>query len=301
MSDRFWGDLSLSRTKLFESKLGELLTWQAPAIAKTVGPFDPTIFVNFGQKCRAAMEACHARLKELSDEKVEAILSDDKREQMVWRDWDNFHLREISHLSRTIPAWHAGGFGHPDHIADFVYWAKMPRFSIVEVACLAAGVEPNDLTPEKLKQSSRLHDVKPTPALVFLHRQIELIARQFDPHQHKATVDPRNFLKWIDRVELEVHPEFLRLLQQYHPTDASPASKVLKTPEPHKREIDTIAQLFTALAIDALGYDPTQLRSPIPKEISGIAAKLGLAGTDDSVRKYLRIGAKFLPEGWRDD
>jgi hypothetical protein len=70
--------------------------------------------------------------------------------------------------------------------------------------------------------------------------------------------------------------------------------------EPDKREIDKIAQLFTAIAIDAYGFRPDQKRSPIPKEITDIAARLGLSVTADTVRKYLKRGASFLPPDWRD-
>ena len=60
-----------------------------------------------------------------------------------------------------------------------------------------------------------------------------------------------------------------------------------------------IAQLFTAMAIDQLGYNPRDSRGPIPKEIAEIIAEMGLAVSDDTVRKYLRIGSRQIPSEWK--
>lgn len=55
------------------------------------------------------------------------------------------------------------------------------------------------------------------------------------------------------------------------------------------------------MAMDVYGYDPTAARSPIPKEIEDIALRLGLQITADTVRKILREGSQYLPEGWSQD
>lgn len=52
------------------------------------------------------------------------------------------------------------------------------------------------------------------------------------------------------------------------------------------------------MTIEYLGYRPGQARSPIPKEIAELAASMGLSLSTDTILKYLRIGAKFLPKDW---
>ncbi|WP_189412261.1 hypothetical protein [Neogemmobacter tilapiae] len=293
-------ELEIARQKLLKNKLGELFAWQAPAVVKSVGPFDPAVFEKFKQDCRAIEDVCRAQLSELTDSEIEILLTRKASEELICREWGNFQETPIYHLQRRIPIWYAGGFGHPDHVADFVYWAKMPRFSVHEISCLSVGIEPDTFTKQKLDDYSRMSGSRSAP-IAFLLRQIDLIRRRFDPYFSDAAIEPDDFLPWADRVELEVHPEFTRLLRQYLPQSGVANTSTPPKSEPHKREIDMIAQLFTALAIDQLGYVPTHPRSPIPKEIADMAAKLGLAGTDDSVRKYLRIGASFLPEGWQKD
>ena len=98
-------------------------------------------------------------------------------------------------------------------------------------------------------------------------------------------------------MEVATHPKFLELLRGYWQSEEKQeAATVLAKPD--KREIDSIAQLFTAIAIDCLGDNPRSVRSPIPKEIADLASQLGMSITDDTVRKYLKLGGSFIAEGW---
>jgi hypothetical protein len=47
------------------------------------------------------------------------------------------------------------------------------------------------------------------------------------------------------------------------------------------------------MAVDCYGYDPTQKKSPIPKEITEAAANADIAITEDTVRKWLKEGASL--------
>ncbi len=53
------------------------------------------------------------------------------------------------------------------------------------------------------------------------------------------------------------------------------------------------------MAIDNYGYVPDARRGPIPKEIQDMMAALGLEISQDTIRKYLQIGAKHLPKDWK--
>lgn len=111
-------------------------------------------------------------------------------------------------------------------------------------------------------------------------------------------MSPTDFLDWVDQFDFAVHEEFLDLLRRFHGErdEANASIKVLKT---DRREIDSISMLFTAMAIDQLGYVPGQARSPIPKEIGQLAAELGMTITDETIRKYLRIGEQFISPDWK--
>ena len=197
-----------------------------------------------------------------------------------------------------MPSWHAGGFGHPDHAADFGYWTKMPQFDLGELTCLSVGICPTEFSTTKLYELSLSKERhKFSAEIKYLVLRFELFKRNFDPYERNAATSPDKFIEWVDQFQEDVHPDFLRPLRAFQlkqdmATDAPTIGKL------DKREVDTIAQLFTALAIDYLGYKPRQPRSPIPKEIANLAASMGMTVTDETVRKYLRNGERFIAHDW---
>jgi hypothetical protein len=52
------------------------------------------------------------------------------------------------------------------------------------------------------------------------------------------------------------------------------------------------------MAIDQLGYNPRSARSTVPKEIAELASEMGMSVSDDTVRKFLKLGASFIPDDW---
>ncbi len=67
------------------------------------------------------------------------------------------------------------------------------------------------------------------------------------------------------------------------------------------REIASMSKLLTAIAITEYGYDTQNRRSPIQREIQELADLLGLSVSQDTIRKYLRTGAKYLLRDWKPD
>ena len=59
------------------------------------------------------------------------------------------------------------------------------------------------------------------------------------------------------------------------------------------REVRSLARLLTAIAIEEYGYQPSALRSPIPKEMESICDRQGLSVTRDTILKFLRLGANL--------
>lgn len=293
---RFEGDPK--RHRLFRTKLGDLLSWQRPVLTKSIGPSDSDAFGPFDAKRMKCVVACADKLASYSDEQIEAIVKPDGADAIWAREWHEFLSDEISALSRKIPAWHAGGFGHPDHAADFSHWTKMPRFDLAELTCLSMGISPSEFPLEKLSSLSISKD-RPgfSRPIEFLVKRYEQLLRTFGRLVKEVHVSAREFLDWARRFEVEVHPDFLEPLRRYHAADDTgelppPAAKQ------DRREIDSIAKLFTAMAIEQFGYDPGQTRSPATKEIADLATSLGMSITDDTIRKFLRLGAKFISPDW---
>ena len=61
------------------------------------------------------------------------------------------------------------------------------------------------------------------------------------------------------------------------------------------RERDTLLKLIIGMARDSYNYDPKLNRSSVPQEISNDLAKHGISMDVDTVRKWLKQAAEFLP------
>lgn len=215
--------------------------------------------------------------------------------------WAGFLSAEIGSLIRKTPPWYAGGFGHPDHVADFPFWARMAYVSVREAACLSVGVGPDDFPQADLDAIRKVSATARWPAHDFLLRRIDQMQRAFDPAGYGWRIDPGSFLSWVDRVEFEVHPEYLRLLRAFHGREASRTDSLAASENGNSassgrenpREVDTMARLFLVIAMEKLGYDPKNRRSSIAKAIVDMASKHGISVSEDTVRKYLRRGASL--------
>lgn len=291
--------LGAERNQLLQRKLGILLTWRPPQIVQTVGPFDPAAFDRYDLRRRKAINACVERLTSLSDEEIDEILKNPNSTKPDVHEWTKLLNDELHALRLRVPAWYIGGFGHPDHVADFDYWTKMPQFTVAELTCLSIGINPAEFGVTQLVDLSASKDrPKLCRPLEYLVLRYEQLYRTFGRYRRDTIVYPDPFILWVNKVQFEVHPAFFEPLVRYH-SESSPAPEAGSPGKQDQREVDKIAQLFTALAIDNLGYDPNQSRSPTAREIGEIAASMGMSITDETIRKYLRLGAEFIPKDWK--
>ena len=291
------------REKLLKAKLGDLLAWKKPQIVETVGPYDPTVFDGYDALLQRVIAECTKALAGYTEAEIEILAGKPDEVHQVRFRWSALMIDEIRRLNRNRPPpWYAGGFGHPGYAADFEQWSKMASFTIHELLCLSVGVDPGSFSGKSIAETAALPKLKFDglwPALQLLVRRREQLMRQFSPGEHERRVRPEPFIFWAEKVAFDVHPEFLRLLRRYHVEEAIEPPATVAPSRQDPREVDTIAQLFTAMAIDQLGYDPKAVRSPIPKEIAEIAASMGLEVSDGTVRKYLKLGASFIPKDWK--
>lgn len=58
-------------------------------------------------------------------------------------------------------------------------------------------------------------------------------------------------------------------------------------------EKKSLLKMIFAMAVDCYGYDPQDKRSPISTDISAAAAKADVSITDDTIRKWLKEGARL--------
>lgn len=70
---------------------------------------------------------------------------------------------------------------------------------------------------------------------------------------------------------------------------------ITATSKPNPKAQESLLKMTIAMAIDFYGYDPTQKKSPVPKELTDIIERQGMNLDVDTVRKWLREGADLLP------
>ena len=65
------------------------------------------------------------------------------------------------------------------------------------------------------------------------------------------------------------------------------------------RERESLLKIIIATAVDGLGYDPDEKRSPIPQQLADTMQLLEIGLDVDTVRKKLKEAAQFLPSNWK--
>ncbi len=191
---------------------------------------------------------------------------------------------------------------YPDVLANFGSWGMRDRFYASELAWLSIGLEPTDTLNKDFKEfragRGRMDDV--------LGREVHLRLETVNRSQelaifHKGATSAVNAYKWLCSIHLEVPQEFRDMLQTASArleTNSVPVKDIhpLDSKAPDSREIRSMSRLITALAIQEYGYSPSAKRSPIPREIEEICDRLGLSVSRETILKYLRLGARDLPD-----
>lgn len=289
-------DLDDRRRQVLDDKLGSLANWRVPDVENGIGPCDPTVFHEFRERLAPLVARCEQEIRSYTDQQIEILMSEDSDDPDGLRNrWNRFADSDLYRIKKRRPPWYAGGFGHSDYQADFAYWARMPRFSLSEATCLSVGIDPTHFTQDRIEGLAGKRRDELWSPLVFLFERFEQLKRVFG----SGRVEAWYFAGWAMKFEFEMDPTFFELLIRYHVNSNETSIWPQKNAKSNKREIDKIAQLITAVAIVEYGYDPDAKRSPIPKEISDLAAEMGLEIHPDTIRKYLRIGADFLPKDWK--
>lgn len=291
--------------------MGNLYDRKMPVVPKTVGPHNPDAFNSFFDRRNAINDALSQKLNEYSLDEIDLrfdMTGGEKTSALNQDDPNLYFQQEIYALKNKHPYWYAAGFGHPNFKADFGYWSGMPHYSRNEALCLSLGVEPKYITDKDIQAyRDASQNRMMSPQIGYLLRRADLIDRTFSGAIYRDNIKPEEILGWVEAKNIEVHEEFPSMLRvaatpNVHDRLNRGKQGKLKVEGPldHREKIK-MAKIITAIAITEYGYKPNAKKSPIPKEIEDITAKLGIVVTDDTVRRYLKLGAEYLPEDWKTE
>ncbi|MFC6586056.1 hypothetical protein [Sulfitobacter pacificus] len=221
------------------------------------------------------------------------------------KQWVSNYQAEVKAAFSSASKWHRIELFRTKELADFKHWGRSEFLSVNEVVWLSVGLEPKEEFVKAAMPSKRTKlDGKFDEVIEYMTRHREIIRRKFDPNSFGDHPDFKGLQEWIDEVQLEVHPGFANMLAARHKRKHTNkiTGRTDRSLEPMDgRERASMVKLITAMAIDAYGYDPKSRRSAIPNEIQGIADRLGLEITSETIRKYLKVGAEALPEDWKPE
>ena len=184
--------------------------------------------------------------------------------------------------------------------ADFVYWSKIPRWTLEEATALSFGKAPEFVNWDKVKanhgQSSFADDYSKRRSLLF---------RAQEAKELPVLISPAEFISWAERTGValpqelkdavrasagriedrrslaaerdELREEVKRLKEE------AARNKPLLT-----RERETYQKIILGMAIEQYGFNPTAGRSDIPRQIADDLATFGISVSDDTVRQKLK-------------
>lgn len=217
--------------------------------------------------------------------------------------WQSGFKVRVNELVKNLSIWTSAGLGDPKLLAEYAHWSQMAFLQLEEALWLSVGLEPQAIFSATLNDK-KIHTDLEVQIVAFLKRRQELLRREFNPNRYESRHGAKAIKAWIERVSLAVHPEFYQMLEvmvgRALPTEQTSTKPIIPTAMEGERfdnrERTSLAKLIVSMAMDFYGYVPSDARSPIPAEIQGYAAKQGIDIDVDTVRKYLKLGATYLPK-----
>lgn len=195
--------------------------------------------------------------------------------------------------------------------ADFAHWAKAAHWTVDEAIALSFGKEPSVVTwkeIEKLKNET-------TFAKTFTKRR-DLALRAVQSKKLGDNIPPPLFINWANELNIELpnvlidevakisgatinwQEQYAKLKAEY---DALLAKATAAQKPESTRKSNNLLQAFTAIAIDAYGYNPKAEKSTAPQDIANALGKLGTVGNPKTIRSWLKEGAELLPHSPHKD
>lgn len=288
---------------------GKLITTLKPTEAILLGPEFEFHSNKMFSELEGIRKSIIRELNALSLKDVRENFSDEGQPVSdEWRGWLKAQRTEIRTKFSNVSEWYLLPFEGDASLADFDYWSKAAYYTLDEALWLSVGLQPTDRFDARILHSAGQRKTVDA-ASKFLIKRRELFVRELQSGSITRKQTSATLFEWIQRVDLEVHPGFKRMLEK----TLERSSKALVQNESNSANTDeykgkfearekvSLSKMLLAIAITEYGYDPEARRSPIPKEMQDLAAQLGLEISQDTIRQYLQMGAKYLAKGWKPD
>lgn len=288
--------------QIIQTLFGELYYATEVRTVKTIGPYNPRMLGSLARVTKEYIIEVMEVINSMSDYEFDNGFS-------IYEPFSDLAVQLLSPIKARIEKlnfkapWWLAGLGHPDYEADFKYWSMISDLNLREAVCLTLGVSPKGFTDELLNQFARNFDSRSGSNTIslFVGRRYELLRRKFNPLGLDDLIIPMSELKsWVLEVELEVPEKFNEIILKNR------TGVYLNPPSPKetradRRELNSIAKLITTMAMEKYGYDPDRPRNPASSKIKSAAALAGLELSEDTILKYLKLGAALRTKSTNPD
>ena len=174
----------------------------------------------------------------------------------------------------------------------YEYWAAMAYWELDEAVALTIDLEPSALDrtdfPIRVKQYIRL--------------KMQAVANPIKREWEGASIKPFYFVRWAKLHYIDFPQTLAQLIQPLDPdrkySNAQQTSEAVKSTEKTlgTRERDTLLKLVIGMAVAGYKYNPKASKNAAVSDIASDLERLGIAVSDDTVRKWLSEAAEFLPQ-----
>jgi hypothetical protein len=192
-------------------------------------------------------------------------------------------------------------FVQPDVQADFGYWAKAAHWRPDEAAALSLGFEPKYVNPGTIKPYLEV-----SSDACEVDRRSMLISRALDKGELAQQFSPADFVRWADRINLELPMKLLDAVTQMAAL-AKPSGNddgdlrqeidrlereleqcKAANRDTHPRERRSLQIMLASMAYHKYGFDPAAARSPAITLIISDIQLIGQNLDKDTVLTHLR-------------
>lgn len=210
--------------------------------------------------------------------------------------WALLQTRMV-YFTELNPIYQAG-LGNTHYAADYGYWSRMERLELPEALWLSMGLDPRRTWDKDLRIGERVPRKEHREAAHALSLKEQLARFAETQRGGRNDLDAFELRAWIKTTNFPAHTGLIETLdaiaRRKGGEEAMASASPVKEPDP--REIDSMARILTAIAMREYGYASKKMQSPISKEIEGICDELGLSVSRETIRKYLRRGARLLQQ-----
>lgn len=286
-------------------KFGAYYDWKRPELAHDYGANNFEYVRKFEENLASLLNAVRAAFEAMSDErlsKVRAELADPKGNS--GKEWMQLESNRIALLPKAKPNPIEFGYGHPALAADFAYWSVMPELSLYEVTALSLGADPRKVTKEYIEKRMRTANEKKRlwSADERLLEQREIFSRYF---RHTGwgfvSASIAQVKKWIDEMQIPVHPEFYKTLEKRVAPKAREKADNDQSKPLVGQEREILLKLIAAMACEQYGYNPDAKRSGVSRNIKDDMDRVGLSMDDKTIRKWLKTAAELVDSDYWED